>query len=63
MYHLSTKTSKEKNPNQYNVITIESERNTKRMEEHEVEGLLPMLQENKKNRLTRMNTIVAFGTS
>ena len=30
------------------------------MEEHEVKGLLPMLQENKKNRLTRMNTIVAL---
>ena len=60
---LSTKTSEEKNLVQYDVIIIENEWNTKRMKEHEVEGLLPMLQENKKNRLTRMNTIVAFGTS
>ena len=47
---LSAKASEEKNPGQYNVITIESKRNIKRMEEHEAEGLLPMLQENKKNR-------------
>jgi len=48
---LSTKTSEEKNLGQYDVIIIENEWNTKRMKEHKAEGLLPMLQENKKNRV------------
>ena len=48
---LSAKTSKEKNHVQYNVITIGNEWNTKRMEKHEAEGLLPMLQGNEKNRV------------
>ena len=48
---LSAKTSKEKNPSQYNVITIGNEQNIKRMEKHEAEGLLPMLQGNEKNRV------------
>ena len=36
-------------PGQYNKITMGNEQNTKRMEEYKAKGLLPLLQENKKN--------------
>ena len=36
-------------PCQYNEITMGNERNTKRMEEYKAKGLLPLLQEKKKN--------------
>ena len=47
---LSAKTFEEKNYGQHNKITDVSEQNIKRRKEYEVEGLLPMLQEKRKNR-------------